>query len=430
MSILNTFNAGSNFDFQRRDSDMGAAGNKVESIIFEDNIYCTNFVVSNDGSTVVVRLADTVTNNLTRLIIRIYTKVNNKWTKQTDLLDTTTTSQLTTILGCISSNGNTLVITNPYEGNSWQVTDAGAVYVYTRNGVTWGLEKKISWGPQSVSGSLPAPNNSLQDYINSFFGINSSISSDGNTLLVKSEEAGQYGTEYHVFQRTGTTWVWSARLFSGGVAVNGLRWGSGVISEDGSTVLIVDNDGVNSGTYAFVYKRVNDTWTQVQTFGRDGTNGVFSGRFSRYPWIAISNSGSLISIYNPYDQLLTYKKSSTSNTWSISADHCINFTNVNYTFSGFSRFLSNDSLFIKVRGDSFSGYSDGIGLWNLIYTDASSSWDYYEPLNVLNQNYKDCLTEPWAVSFNDKIYSTTTSSADKISRINITTINPMRREGS
>jgi hypothetical protein len=92
-----------------------------------------------------------------------------------------------------------------------------------------------------------------------------SVSLDGDTALIGSDEYTSGNGSVYVFTRTGTTWTQQAKLIASDGALSD-EFGTAV-SFDGNTVLIgamYDNDnGAHSGS-AYVFTRTGPIWTQQQ----------------------------------------------------------------------------------------------------------------------------------------------------------------------
>ena len=234
----------------------------------------------------------------------------------------------------VSTDGNTMAVGAFGEASNAQgvggdqtnnsAANAGAVYVFTRNGTTWTQQAYIkasnaeagdTFGrsvalsadgstlavgadgedsvAQTINGSQTdntasgagavyvfSRNNagvwSQQAYIKgsdvvagNFFGTSVALSADGNTLA-----AGPLGgTEVYVFTRSGTTWTEQAR-FGGSNTQTGDGFGDAVaLSSDGNTLAVAasfeasngssqaDNSAPGAGA-AYVFTRSGTTWTQ------------------------------------------------------------------------------------------------------------------------------------------------------------------------
>ncbi|NOT25426.1 MAG: integrin [Acidobacteria bacterium] len=193
----------------------------------------------------------------------------------------------------ISGDGNTIAIGAPHEAsnatgingnqNDNSTYNAGAVYVYTRNGGTWQQQAYVK-----------ASNTGSGDYFGSFV----SLSADGNTMAVASNwEASaakgvggdqtdntipQAGAVY-IFTRTGGTWrqqayIKASNTGEAGEEGDGDQFGFSLsLSDDGNTVAVgaiaedsnasgingdQANNASNSAGAVYVFARSGSTWSQ------------------------------------------------------------------------------------------------------------------------------------------------------------------------
>ena len=196
----------------------------------------------------------------------------------------------------MSADGGTIAIGAPHESsaargingnqNDNSAHDAGAVYVFTRNGANWAQQAYIK-----------ASNAEAGDA----FGHAVAISADGNTLAVSAfwESSGATGVNgnqndnsvpqagaVYVFTRTGNTWRQQAYLKASNTGEAGTAdtFGDGdqfgfslALSGDGSTIAVgahaedsrsaginadqKDNTATSAGA-VYVYTRSGDTWAQ------------------------------------------------------------------------------------------------------------------------------------------------------------------------
>jgi len=117
-----------------------------------------------------------------------------------------------------ATDGNTLLV-----GAYGQASNAGAAYIFTRTGVTWTQEQKIS-------ASNGAANNS--------FGLGVTLTSDGNTALLGASGRNSATGAAYLFTRSVGTWSEQQMLTASDAAVN-FSFGSDVaISSDGTTAVI------------------------------------------------------------------------------------------------------------------------------------------------------------------------------------------------
>ena len=215
-----------------------------------------------------------------------------------------------TLLGdsvAISNDGNTIAIGAPHEGsnatgingnqNDNSLYNAGAVYVYTRNGANWTQQAYIKPAHMQMSAE---------------FGHAVALSADGNTLLVsaffessatkgingdpKDASIPQAGAVY-VFTRANGRWSQQAYIKASntGEAGEGDSFGDGdqfgfavSISDDGNTIAVgataedsnatgvngnqADNSAQSAGA-VYIYTRAGSTWTQQAYLKASNTAG-------------------------------------------------------------------------------------------------------------------------------------------------------------
>jgi hypothetical protein len=183
----------------------------------------------------------------------------------------------------MSGDGNTLVMGAPHEGGG--ADNAGAAYVYVRNGANWAQQAYLKASNPQMSGE---------------FGHAVAISADGNTLAVsafweasgatgingdqKDRSTPQAGAVY-VFTRRGSTWTQQAyvKASNTGEAGTADSFGDGdqfgmsiALSDDGNTLAVgahsEDSSGINdnqrdnslpSAGAVYVYSRTGTNWRQT-----------------------------------------------------------------------------------------------------------------------------------------------------------------------
>jgi hypothetical protein len=165
----------------------------------------------------------------------------------------------------LSADGNTMAVGAYTEDSA--AFDAGAVYVFYRNGNIW--------NQQAI---LTGSNAALTDY----FGSAVSLSSDGDTLVVGAHNDGTFNAgAVYVFSRSGSTWIEKAYIKGSNTSGSGDNFGHAVsISGDGNTLVVgavhedsnfsgISTDGtgeannllLGSGA-VYVFNRSGDIWTQ------------------------------------------------------------------------------------------------------------------------------------------------------------------------
>jgi FG-GAP repeat len=146
----------------------------------------------------------------------------------------------------LSADGRTAIVGAPFDN-----VNVGSAWVYTRTGAGWQLQAKLT-------GSEPS--SSVEDG----FGIDVSLSADGNTALIGAYTYNGTRGAAFAFHRSGTTWTRLGSILTGvGEKVNGFYGSSVSLSSDGSVALIGapdDNQGVGA---AWVYMLSGSDWRQL-----------------------------------------------------------------------------------------------------------------------------------------------------------------------
>ncbi len=193
----------------------------------------------------------------------------------------------------LSSDGDTLAASALFEdGSSSSVngadndgaTDAGAVYVFVRDGMGWTQQAYVK------------PSNTDA---NDYFGISIALSGNGDTLVVGADYEDSAATivdgdddndnlsgsgAAYVFTRTGDTWQQTAYLKASNPGKNDYFGKSVAVSEDGA-MIAVGADGKDGGTGAvYVFGFTNTKWSQQAYI--TASNAGADDRFGE--WVALS----------------------------------------------------------------------------------------------------------------------------------------------
>jgi hypothetical protein len=209
--------------------------------------------------------------------VYIFTRTGSVWNQEAKI----TPSGLNARLGgdnfgiSVSLSGNSLAVgahLQDYDGSgAAAVTDAGAVFVYTRSGSIWSQQTKI----------VPSGTNARVS--TDYFGF--SVSHDADSLIV-----GAYGQDYDsvgggsaianagaafVYTRSGSTWSQQAKLTAPNITnerVSGDQFGYAVAISGDQAVIGAnqqDFDAASAGTNianagaAYVFERVVTSWSQI-----------------------------------------------------------------------------------------------------------------------------------------------------------------------
>ena len=194
----------------------------------------------------------------------------------------------------LSQDGNTLAVSAYFEAsgatgvNADQADDsipqAGAVYVFTRNGGSWSQQAYLK---ASNTGHLPDDPNEIGD--GDQFGFAIALSDDGNTLAVGAiaEDGGDRNDPsdnsllsagaVYVFERNGTVWRQDAYLKPSNAGQGDLFGYSLALTRDANTLVIgsydedgslagtneVQNDDQNGSGAIYVFERNGNDWVQT-----------------------------------------------------------------------------------------------------------------------------------------------------------------------
>ena len=214
-------------------------------------------------------------------------------------------------------------------------TDQGAVYIYSRSGVTWTLEQRIIattpklngyFGSQyamdrsfdnaimshfngvgelqywtrsgsvwSYQNDLPTPSNISGVYSQLFF----HVSGDGKYVVLGDDfllGAGGTVGSFSVWSRTGTTWTLIGDAIQPDES-QAYRWGeSTAINHDGTVIVVVAGEEISGTQDILIYYRQSESLNLIQRFSAASTG--FEGLRVR----CVSASGLTMVIYDRYEE--------------------------------------------------------------------------------------------------------------------------------
>ena len=228
--------------------------------------------------------------------VYVFVRAGDRWTQQAYLR--ASNPQMSAQFGhavALSADGSTLAVSAVWEASNARgiagnqqdqsIPQAGAVYVFTRQGAGWAQQAYVKASNTGEAGTADTFGEGDQ------FGFSLSLSADGGTLAVgaltedsgaagvdgnQADNAAQSAGAVYVFTRSGGAWsqqayVKPARLDAGdlfGIAVSldasGNTLAVGSFDEDGSSRVIDgphDNGSGGSGA-AYVFTRAGRVWTQ------------------------------------------------------------------------------------------------------------------------------------------------------------------------
>lgn len=209
----------------------------------------------------------------------------------------------------LSADGNTMAVAAYYESSAAKgingnqddrsIPEAGAVYVFVRNGTTWTQQAyiKASNTGNAAVGDAYAEGDQ--------FGYSISLSDDGNTLAVgaigedsnatgvngnqEDNSANQAGAAY-VFTRTGGSWSQQAYIKSTMTRPNVLFGYSIGVSANGNTLAVGEYDADRGKGAIYVLTRSGGTWTHQARIQAENAEIQDSLGYS----LAISDDGNTI----------------------------------------------------------------------------------------------------------------------------------------
>nr|WP_162143083.1 FG-GAP-like repeat-containing protein [Pedobacter glucosidilyticus] len=217
--------------------------------------------ISADGNTAIV---GGYTDNSSIGAAWVYTRTGSTWTQQGNKLvssDAIGASQQGYSVS-ISADGNTAIV-----GGIGDNSNAGAAWIYTRNGGIWTQQGNKLVGTGATGAAQQ--------------GFSVSISSDGNNAIVGGVADNSNAGAVWIYTRNGTTWTQQGNKLVGTGSIGAARQGRSVsISADGSTAIVGGNEDNNFTGAAWVYTRSGGTWTQQgnKLVGSGSTGAARQGR--------------------------------------------------------------------------------------------------------------------------------------------------------
>jgi hypothetical protein len=187
--------------------------------------------LNGDGSTVIVGAYG-------KNAAYVFVRSGSTWLQQAKLSSMPEEPEFMGNAVALSADGNTALVA-AFAKNS----NRGSVYVYTRSGTTWSLQRELT-----------APSAAALDY----FGISLALSDSGDMALIGAHGRNTNRGAAFVFTRSGAVWAQQAEL----TASDGGAWQffgkSAALNSDG-TVALVGAYGNNS---AYLFTRSGIIWTE------------------------------------------------------------------------------------------------------------------------------------------------------------------------
>ncbi|MCI0389939.1 MAG: putative Ig domain-containing protein [Acidobacteria bacterium] len=186
----------------------------------------------------------------------VFTRSGATWTLQQKI--TAFDGAVSNIFGCALALSDYTMVVGAFGANIGANIAQGAVYVYTRIGATWTLQKKIIAGDGAAD---------------DFFGIAVALNVDTLAVGARRDDVGtnQNQGSVYVFQRFGTVWLIEQRIFANDGAADDLFGTAVALSGDTLAVGASRGDvsGIADQGSAYVFTRGGGVWTQQQKLTAD-----------------------------------------------------------------------------------------------------------------------------------------------------------------
>lgn len=275
----------------------------------------------------------------------------------------------------IDNLGNRLAVSAPGQDPSG-VSDAGAVYIFSRSGSTWTQEAKI----------LPA-NPTARRMLGQVIKFDSSA----NRIAINAE----IPQNVYVYSRSGTTWTLETKITKPETA-NYAFGGSLDFTSAGDRIVVgdmaIDTANTDVGR-VYIYSRSGSTWSLEATIS--SPNNTSEYRFGTN--VAISKDGTYIAVANNFGssaqttlrQISIYKRSGTIWTLQQSLNDPIDngSSSSHSSFGNSLKFsINNDHLFVGAPDSSYVESSSpiiGHGL-AYIYSKNTETWSITHTYTGIN----------------------------------------------
>ncbi len=231
----------------------------------------------------------------------------------------------------ISANGNTAII-----GGSKDDSNIGAVWVFTKTGITWGQLGNKLVGTGFIG--------------ESYQGYSTGISADGNTIIVGGQFDNYGQGAAWIFARTGNLWTQQGVKLVGTGASSAIQGCSVSLSADGNTAIVGGQFDYPSGA-AWVFTRIGNTWSQQGT-KLVGTNAIGSSQQGQCARLSADGNTAIIGGYKDNSHTgaaWIFKRSGTN--WSQQGNKLIGTGISGISQQGWSVAISADGKTILVGGN-------------------------------------------------------------------------------
>jgi cysteine-rich repeat protein len=253
------------------------------------------------------------------------------------------------------------------------VPQAGAVYVFAREGASWSQQAYLkSFNPSA--GAL--------------FGSAVALSGDGNTLAVSAPREDVYQQDsgaIYVFARNDGVWSPQGYLKASAPVTDGRIGARLALSNDGNTLAATDTlyqQYVDTGTF-YVFARVGDEWSQQLARSADFMAGYGHGYCGD---VALSGDGNILAV-GSWDGVEMYVRDGDS--WSLQQGPFLGSQAGYLRRFGVSVSLSDDGDTLAV-GELGEGVGEGLDPGKVyVFARAGQSWVEHSLLALPNPSLRD-----------------------------------------
>jgi hypothetical protein len=262
--------------WSRQTNALSGSGNSTNSL------QGSSTALSSDGNTVVIGGPG---NSSDSGAIWIFTRVGTAWSQQAGPLagfGIIGAAKLGTSVS-ISDDGNTVVVGGPGQNGN-----IGAIWIYTRSGVSWSLQAGPLVGTDYIGSSLQ--------------GTSVSISGDGNTVVVGGPGHIDSIGAIWIYTRVGTVWSQhNIEPIIGTDAIGSSLQGTSVsISGDGNTIAVggPGNDLDKGATWIFVKTEIDNEIVWIQQVSSMTISTMADAKQGTS--VALSENGNNLIVGAPY----------------------------------------------------------------------------------------------------------------------------------
>jgi hypothetical protein len=235
--------AGSAYVFVRTGTSWSQQAKLIASDAAANSYFGSSVAVSGDTAIVTAILDDHVAANAGAAYV--FVRNGTSWSQQANLTGAAGPAAGDAFGRCAALSGDTAIIGASHD-NTASGSQAGAAFVFTRNGTNWTLQAQL------------APSDAAP-----FDQFGQSAAVEGDTAVIGSRTNGGPGAAY-VFKRAGSSWTQQAKLTAAdatsgdgfGVSV-GLSADTAIIGAEGD-----DHAGGNQAGSAYVFVRSGTSWSQ------------------------------------------------------------------------------------------------------------------------------------------------------------------------